>query len=259
MPVRSSQVAPPCSGVLSWRWTCRTQPHPSPIAIQCKRSPAVCALTGFYSERARDGGRGGSRTRSHLAPVGLITRLRRRGDCLLLPQASTIRLAAVCPSPHFLLPLLWLSSRCRYPRSNVQQHKGRAGRKSHPRLQLKLKRFALRSLFRWSHFRHPLSSFPGCVSLIPLMYVPTSLCLFLLFPPSLLPSFFSPHVWCGCPAEDDLSGQSYYPFGRVGIITIEWCTHLHAHRHGNMNVQASWKHGAHTHTQTYRGRKCEKV
>lgn len=38
-------------------------------------------------------------------------------------------------------------------------------------------------------------------------------------------------VWFGCPAEDDLSGQSYCPFGRVSSIETEWCTHLETWKH----------------------------
>lgn len=56
----------------------------------------------------------------------LITPFRGPGHCLLLPQASTIQLAAVCPSFHLLLPLLWLSSYFRQLVLNVQQHKGSA-------------------------------------------------------------------------------------------------------------------------------------
>lgn len=76
--------------------------------------------------------------------------------------------------------------------------------------------------FVWSYSCHSLSSY-----LCPVAFLWFRSCTF-------LPFFFL--TWCGCPAEDDLSGQSYYPFGRVGIITIEWRTHLHAHRHGNMNA-----------------------
>lgn len=42
-------------------------------------------------------------------------------------------------------------------------------------------------------------------------------------------SFFISHVWRGCPAEDDLSGQSYQPFGTVRITTMEWRMHTHVH------------------------------
>lgn len=125
--------------------------------------------------------------------VGLITCLRRPGDCLLLPGASTIQLAAVCPSPHFLLPLLWLSSHCRHPCLNVQQHKRSAGHTLHPTTSFKAGTF---------HSLHPfvailLSLFPFnpslfcCFSLILLMYIPTSL---FFFPLLLFSLFFFPCV-----------------------------------------------------------------
>lgn len=133
--------------------------------------------------------------RSHLAQLGFIICLRHRGDRPLLPQASTIRLAAVCPALPVLLPLLRLSVGGRYPCLNVGQHNGGVGLKSH-RL----------------HF--PSSYLSLAASLILIMDIrSSSVCV-----------CFS-HVWCGRPAEDDLSGQSYHPFGRVGIITIEWCPH----------------------------------
>lgn len=193
-----SQVAPPCPGTLSWRWTYTLSSHIFQASmIQCIHSHIGYALTGF-TERVRDGESESCRMRSHLALVGLITCLRNLGDCLILPQASTIRLAAVCPSPRFLLPLLWLSSYCRYSCLNVPQHKWCAGHALHPQLNFKLECFTLLS----SSYACPVAFF-----LIPLMYISTSLYFSLLF------FLVISHVWYGCPADDDLSGQSYYPFG----------------------------------------------
>lgn len=85
-------------------------------------------------------------------------------------------------------------------------------------------------------------------SVIPLMYLPSSLS---FSPPSFsfLTLFFS-HVWCSRPAEDDLSGQSWYPFGRAGIIAMGWHTHLHAHEHGDMNAQTNRNHNTPESTAT---------
>lgn len=160
--------------------------------------------------------------------VGLVTCLRHCGDCLLLHQVSTIQLGAVCPSPHFMLapPRLWISlSRC-----STTQRKHRPYITPTTSFQTEMTQSV--HPFGMLLLSFPfISSLSSCSSLIPFMYIPT---VWSGSPFSLL-SFIS-NVWCGCPAEDDLSEQSYYPFGRVSIITMKWCTHLHEHRHENMNV-----------------------
>lgn len=115
------------------------------------------------------------------------------------------------------------------------------------------------------------------LSLFPLVFLSSTCLLFFDSTPLCIPTslylclllcLFFPHVWFGFPAEDDLSGHSYYPFGRVGIITMEWFTHLHAYRHGNRNIHTNQKYNpthphphSHplpwtpTHTHTYSERK----
>ena len=168
-------------------------------------------------------------------------------------------------SSHLLIPcfpLPRLSFCCRYPCQNVQQHKGSAGHTSHLWVRLKLKSVTRSVLFHLNNvhllFLYSSQEHPSLIVVFFFFFF------FSFYFPSF-PCFFFPLVWCGCPSEDDLSGQSYHPFGRVGIITMEWCTHLHAYRHGNMDVHADWKHpphkhfvDTHTHTDWQTERNCER-
>lgn len=171
----------------------------------------------------------GSFSNEHLIYIRLILfiylfkrkTLRLLFQVILLLRASTIWLRALCPSLLPLLPLLLIS--------------------------IHIYRYAIHGrCLNISQHKVTTASFPFdsiCVSLfflfsITAMDITTSA----LFPSLLFYLFiyFISHVWRGCPAEDDLSGQSYQPFGTVRITTMEQCTHLRAHGNVNVNVHTDW-------------------
>lgn len=150
--------------------------------------------------------------KSHLALLGFIICLRHQGDRPVLPQASTIRLAAVCPSLPVLLRLLRLSVGGRYSCLNVQQHKGGVGLQSH-RL----------------HFPSSYLSLAASLILIKLMDIRSSSVRVCFFCAVLLPSW-GWFIWTILPSL----WESGHHHNRVvsALTCTQACEHEHTQKWG---------------------------